>query len=105
MPGSFSAWGDMALPFVGIVRAVQVWNQTSAEAIAYNLTAVMGVVLCGWAAFAARVPLIRYMAWPWLVLAIILSEWIWSRGSDSIRGLLPVWIIGGFHLATRFRRG
>jgi hypothetical protein len=103
-PGSFTAWGDLALPFVGLWRAVQVWNQTSTEAIAYNLVAIVGVILCAWTAIAGRPRVLRFLAWPWVILAIVVSEWIWSRGSDSVRGLLPVWIIGGVQLAARFRR-
>jgi hypothetical protein len=102
--GSFSAWGNLALPFAGLVTGMQYWPQNDGEGFALAVASLVGVLLCLGTALTARLPLLRFLSWPWVGLAIGVSDWIWARGPTAIRGFLPVFVLVGLHLAVRFRR-
>ena len=40
-----------------------------------------------------RCRLMRWLAVPWLILAPLLSRWVWQTGNNSLRVLLPLWFV------------
>jgi hypothetical protein len=91
------------LAFLGVLRAARFWGTIpSTERDLAVLTAI-GVILAGVVPLFAT-PLVRLLAWPWVVLALSTSGWIWTYGNDAARVLPPIWVLATLSLAVWVRR-
>lgn len=76
---------------LGFLDAVAAWPLTpvSDQILVYlTLTAVL---LAG--AAAIRAPLLmRWLSLPWVVLALVTSDWVWNVGNNAARVFAPLWV-------------
>jgi hypothetical protein len=43
--------------------------------------------------------LLRWLAWPWVALALTTSGWVWNLGNNAARVFAPVWVFAIMSLA------
>ena len=92
--GAVGAEGNLAPPFVGILGGTQRWRLFGTDEIMLGVLALGALGVAIVAPMAARRPLLRFLAWPWVALALVLSHWVWQTGNNAVRVLLPLWVFG-----------
>lgn len=97
MSGTFSPRGNLDLPLAGIVEAAAGWGTAPGADVALNIlliiSTVAAVILVG---VPRNRPHTMFVA-PWIVLALISSEWVWAYGNNAARAFAPilVWLAVG----------
>lgn len=94
--------GNFSLPVVGILDAARGWADSGSGDLTFSLIAVGGLLLAGVVPFFARSTLLRWLTWPWVVLALVSSGWVWNLGNNSLRVFAPLLTFAVLGLATRF---
>lgn len=93
--------GNFGLPFTGIFEARDTWPQTPPSDRLY-VYLTMALLLVGLISiFVARSRLLRWLIAPWLVIAVVSSEWIWEIGNGLSRSFAPVAVFAGLAFAER----
>ncbi len=90
--GGVSAEGNLAWPGAGIVRGARLWGEFPTSEVVLSSLAVALVVLAIAAGFVARPLVVRFLLWPWVITAVVLSHWVWKTGNNTLRVLLPLWL-------------
>jgi hypothetical protein len=98
--------GNFSLPFVGIVDAAEGWPSTSGNDLSFSLIAVFGLLSAAVVPLFTRSHMLRWIAWPWVVLAVVSSGWVWNLGNNSLRVFAPLltWSVLAVAMATRSRQ-
>jgi hypothetical protein len=93
--------GNFAL--LGFLDAFHVWTSTPLSdqlLVGFTLTAVvLGIVLP-----LRGGPLVRWLTWPWVVLALTTSGWVWNVGNNAARVFIPLWVFAALGLGVTARR-
>ncbi len=82
--------GNFSVPFAGIVDAARGWTDSGSKDLTFSLIALGGLLLAAVVPFFLRSTLLRWLIWPWVVLAIISSGWVWNLGNNSLRVFAPL---------------
>ena len=82
--------GNFSVPLVGIFGSATGWAETSAKDLTFSLIAIGGLVLAALVPFFSRSSLLRWLTWPWVILAVISSGWVWNLGNNSLRVFAPL---------------
>lgn len=96
---SLSAQDNLAAPFIGMARAVQMWATKGdfvlgLAALVSFAAALLGVVV-------ARRWLLYWLTIPWLCLAAVSSVNVWRFGNNAVRALAPLWTLAILAFAVR----
>ena len=92
--------GNFSLPVVGIIDAVGGWSGTGSKDLTFSLIALLGLLLAAVIPFLVRSSLLKWLTWPWVVLAMISSGWVWNLGNNSLRVFAPLLTLSVLCLAT-----
>ncbi|RZV45740.1 MAG: hypothetical protein EX267_04855 [Acidimicrobiia bacterium] len=103
-----STAGNLAVPFTGLIGAIDLWSEVSSGEVAMALGALLlvgiGVVL----AARTRHELLRWLLLAWVGVALISSEFVWEFGNNTLRVLAPLWslaaVAGSVYLSSRTSR-
>ena len=93
--------GNFSVPLVGIFDATRGWADTGAKDLTFSLIAIAGLVLAAGIPFFVRSSLFRWLTWPWVLLAVISSGWVWDLGNNSLRVFAPLLALAVLGLAIR----
>ncbi len=102
--GGISAEGNLAWPGAGIVRGARLWSEFPMSEVALSAIAVAVLALALVAGFVVRPVLVRFLLWPWVVTAVVLSHWVWKTGNNTLRVLLPLWLFAWIGMVSRVDR-
>jgi hypothetical protein len=81
--------GNLAL--FGLLDAFHSWRAAGpSDQILIGLTLL--AVLLGIIVPLAADSLLRWLTWPWVILALVSSSWVWAVGNNAARVFAPVWI-------------
>jgi len=82
--------GNFSLPLVGILDAAKGWAVTGAKDVTFSLIATGGLLLAAVVSLLVRSAFLRWLTWPWVVLAVVSSGWVWNLGNNSLRVFAPL---------------
>jgi Gpi18-like mannosyltransferase len=97
--GVLESADNFTTPMAGIISSASVWSQTPARDqffVGITLSALVAAALLPW----FRPSLWRWLVWPWLGLATILSHWAWDFGNNAARTMAPLMafvVVAAFH--------
>ena len=92
--------GNFSFPLAGIVDAARGWADTTGKDLTFSLVAVGSLLLAALAPFFVRSRLLRWLTWPWVVLALASSGWVWNLGNNSMRVFAPLLTLAVLAIAT-----
>ncbi len=87
--GGLSSEGNLALPFVGVLRGIERWGATSGGDVALAVVALAAVVGAAIGALVTRSRELRWLVVPWVLLAVLVSHWVWQWGNNATRVFIP----------------
>jgi len=87
------------LSLLGVLQALHTWNSTASVEQTLALLTVIGIATAVVLSIGAT-SLLRWLAWPWVGLALITSPAVWDFGSNAARVLAPVWVFSAMSLAV-----
>jgi hypothetical protein len=93
--------GNFAL--FGFLDAYRVWPTTPTSDQLLIGFVLIGVV-AGIVVPLGGSPLLRWLTWPWVALALITSGWVWNLGNNAARVFAPLWIFVALGLGVLARR-
>jgi hypothetical protein len=82
--------GNFSIPFVGIIDAAGGWANTGTKDLVFSLIATAGLLAAAFVSFVTQSRLLRWLTWPWVVLAVVSSGWVWNLGNNSLRVFAPL---------------
>ncbi len=82
--------GNFSAPLAGILGAAPGWQETSTKDLVFSVVAIVGLVLAAIVPLLARSRFLRWLTWPWVILAVISSGWVWNLGNNSLRVFAPL---------------
>ena len=85
-----SAKDNFSWPLVGLVESFSEW-ETSGDLVQamVALTALVGAMIL---IVATRHRLIAWLAFPWIVVALVSSVVVWGDGNNAVRVFAPLWL-------------
>jgi len=89
--GGFATRSNVAL--LGVLDSARVWTETLPAEQALIGVTIAGLCIAAVAPFRAG-KLFRWLAWPWVLLALTTSTWVWDLGNNAARVLTPLWVLG-----------
>ena len=92
--------GNFSLPLVGIVSAANGWADTGAKDLTFSLIITAGLLLAAIVPLFVRSALLRWLTWPWVLVAVLSSTWVWDFGNNSLRVLAPLIVFGVLGIAA-----
>lgn len=96
----FSPRGNLGAPFVGLVESVDHWIETGAGDLLLGTAVVASLVVGAWVAARSSWPH-RHQLLPWLLIAVLMSDWVWVIPGNAARALLPVWVLAAVAVARQ----
>lgn len=93
--------GNFSAPLGGILNAATGWADTGAKDLTFSLIAICGLLLAAFVPFFVRSSLVKWLAWPWVILAMVSSTWVWDFGNNSVRVFAPLIVFGVLGFAAR----
>ncbi len=90
MGGGFSPRGNFSWPGGWLPASADLWGVTGVAdriLVGVGVAALIGATFL---AFTTRSSLLRWMSGPWIVVAIVSSEWIWTVGNNVARVFAPL---------------
>lgn len=93
--------GNFSAPMAGILSAARGWADTGAKDLTFSLIAAGGVLLAALIPVWVRSALLRWLTWPWVILAVLSSGWVWNLGNNSLRVFAPLLTLVILGLGTR----
>ncbi|NNC93903.1 MAG: hypothetical protein HKN80_15575 [Acidimicrobiia bacterium] len=97
-----STSGNLAAPFVGLVRATAKWSEVSSGEMIMALFGAALLVAGAVLAIVSRDRLLRILLVTWVALGAISSDLIWVFGNNVLRVLAPLWAIAAVAAAVYF---
>ena len=97
--------GNLSLPFLGILNAAERWPEIDAKNLTFAIIAGCGLLLAAIVPIFTRSALLRWLSWPWVLLAVISSDWVWNLGNNALRVFAPVLTFAMFGLVMLVGRG
>ena len=99
---------NLSMPFLGIIEAASTWPLTPATDQAYIGLVLLMLAAASMLVWSARSQLLQLLIVPWIVLALVSSEWIWRFGNSVARNnlflmLMVTTLVG--ELSTSVRSG
>lgn len=91
---AISSGTDLAWPFQGIVEGSAYWGGVAVWENAMLVLTFVGLLLAWWAPWVAGDRLLRWLAWPWVGLALVGSFYIWAFGNNTARVYAPAIVFG-----------
>ncbi|MGH9052959.1 MAG: hypothetical protein ACRDWX_08110, partial [Acidimicrobiia bacterium] len=98
----FSPRGNLTVPGTGIFDSASEWTANGELLLA--VIALTAVPLAGLAAWLSRRPLLIWLTWPWIAVAILSSGWVWDLGNNAIRAFLPLWALAFLGIGVYLER-
>lgn len=89
----FSPRGNLGAPLVGLVSSIDRWIDTGLSEVLLGGAVVASVGLAAATFTRARWPL-RLQVLPWIVIGLLMSDWVWIIPGNAARALLPIWVLG-----------
>ena len=80
--GGFSPRSNFGLPLQGVASSLPGWS--GVEAV-MAWTAIVLVVAAVIVVIWARHRLVHLLVWPWVLLAVTASDWVWAFGNNALR--------------------
>ena len=97
--------GNFSIPLVGIIDAAKSWADGRSGDLTFSLITVGGLVAAAIIPMFVRSALLRWLTWPWVVLAVASSGWVWNLGNNSLRVFAPLIVFAVLGAGTmRFER-
>lgn len=93
--------GNFSLPFFGIFEAAHGWADTGVKDLTFSLISAGSVLLAALIPLRVRSSLLRWLTWPWVILAVISSTWVWDFGNNSLRVFAPLLVFSVLGIAAR----
>jgi hypothetical protein len=90
------------LAFLGLLDASHLWSNTVLSdqiLIGFALVGVILAIVLPWKAGS----LFRWLAWPWVALALASSAWVWTVGNNAARVFALLWVFSGLSLGVWLR--
>jgi hypothetical protein len=87
----FNPRGNLAWPFMGIIRASSNWAHLDLKESVYVAVA-LGFVVIG-AVWSLRRSWLRWPIVAWTVLALVSSNWVWDFGNNAVRAFAPIVVL------------
>jgi hypothetical protein len=103
MGGGLSPRGNLSPPFVGILDSVRYWPDRPAKDLVFGVLALAGILAAGLVSFRAEPKVVRWLAAPWAIIAIVSSGWVWDFGNNAVRALAPAIVFGVMGLIPQRR--
>jgi hypothetical protein len=100
------AWesGNIAPPFVGLVRAASYWPDFPARENLLTGIAIGMIILAITAALLTRDRFLQWQIASWATLAVITSEWVWRFGNGNLRAFAPIGAFAAAAFGVRLRK-
>ncbi len=89
--GGFATRRNFAL--LGILDSARIWRETFPAEQALIALTIAGLLIATVAPLRAG-RLFRWLAWPWVLLALLTSTWVCDLGNNAARVLAPLWVFG-----------
>ena len=89
---SFAAGGSLDLPGKGLLRAAAAWQEQSLQNNLFTLL-TLSFMAIGVLGLLRRRVLWRWLAWPWIGVALLSSRFVWIFGNNSIRVFTPLIVL------------
>lgn len=86
--------GNFAWPLMGIVEGSEIWGGVVPWQNAMLVVAAIGLIIGAYAPWRAKVGWVRWLAWPWVAIALVGSKYIWAVGTDAARVFAPAGVFG-----------
>ncbi len=84
--------GDFTWPLHGIWTGWSIWPYTPDYDHLLSYLSLLMMIGGLWVLMRPAGRLIFWLTLPWMLLGLVLSDWIWTLGNNSQRDLLPVWL-------------
>jgi hypothetical protein len=88
---------------VGILDSVRYWPDRPAKDLVFGVLALAGILAAGLVSFRAEPKVVRWLAAPWAIIAIVSSGWVWDFGNNAVRALAPAIVFGVMGLIPQRR--
>jgi hypothetical protein len=95
--------GNLSLPFLGIIEAASTWPSTPTSDQVYVGFVLLMLAAASVLAWSARNRVLQVLVIPWIVLALVSSEWIWRFGNSVARNNLFLVLMVAVLFAARAR--
>jgi hypothetical protein len=82
----------LGLPFDGLVTAAGVWGDQSLQNNLFNGLTLAFMAVGAFGLFDRRL-LWRWLIWPWIVIALVSSRFVWIFGNNSVRVFAPMIVL------------
>ncbi len=99
MGQGFTPRSNLSVPLVGIFEAAPGWAQNGAANLTFALITAFGLLLAIVVLYFVRSSFLNWMTLPWVILALISSEWVWKFGNNSLRVFAPLIAFSALGLA------
>jgi hypothetical protein len=100
MGQGFTPRSNLSIPLVGIFEAVPGWAQTGTANLTFSLIAIGSLLAATAILILIRSAFVQWLIWPWVVLALISSEWVWHLGNNSLRVFAPLMVFAVLAVAV-----
>lgn len=97
--------GNLAVPFLGIIRGMSDWGSTSPQDQLYGAITILMLVAAAVAVHRAKSRLLTWLLAPWFLVAVISSDWIWNIGNGLMRNFAIVGFFGTLAVGVLKARG
>jgi hypothetical protein len=94
----FAPRGNLSFPLAGLIDSVRGWP--SSGDMFLSVFTILSLLTAGLAALLSRNRLLAWLSWPWVVLGLISSEWVWNLGNNSARAFAPALVVGALALSV-----
>ncbi len=99
LSSAVSPLGNLSFPGLGLLKTAPSWLHADPWLAAQSLLTVAGMLLAAHTVCCSKSGLLRYLTAPWLAMSLLISDWVWRFGCNSLRGLIPLWILAGLNIA------
>lgn len=94
----FAPRGNLSLPLAGLIDSARGWP--SSGDMFLSVFTILSLLAAGSAALFSRDRLLAWLSWPWVVLGLISSAWVWNLGNNSARAFAPALVVGALALSV-----
>ena len=89
--GGYAVQGNL-VP-LGILDSTRLWTTISSTEQALIGLTLIALLLAAVAPIRAS-SLLRWLTWPWVLLALVSASFVWNLGNNAARVFTPLWVFG-----------
>jgi hypothetical protein len=103
MPPGEAVVRNLGIPLQGIAAAIPIWitHERNPVEIVLAVSACLMVIVSVTCVTRSRLPAIRWLVTPWIVLAMIATVRVWGPPNNAARTLAVLWPFSVFLVASR----